>query len=132
MTKYRAAKLSKKLEKVLSDFAEENDLNFRYKGSSYSEVAAGPWKPRFEFHDITGISEDSSFEKENFINNAKRTFGQVKPEWYGSKTKLLSGRVGILTEYHPRKSKYPMIITTPEDGRKYKMSIDMFIERKMN
>jgi len=132
MNKYRAKELSTKLETVLAQFAEENDLNLKYKGSSYGDAVGAAWKPRFEFHDITGISEDSSFEKENFINNTRRTFGQIRPEWYGAEVKLLSGRIGILTEYHPRKSKYPMIISTPEDGKKYKMSISMFIDRKIS
>jgi len=132
MTKTRAIDLSQKLENTLQQFAEENNLHFTYKGSSYSDSVGASWKPKFEFHDTTGISEESSFEKENFKNSVKKSFGEVKEAWYGNEVKLLSGRIGILTEYHPRKSKYPMIITTPEDGRKYKMSVDMFIERKVS
>lgn len=128
MNKNRAEELSRNLETVLRSFAEENGLNLKYKGSSYSTTAAAQWKPKFEFNDITDISDDSSFEEEAFKAAVKRTYGRVKPEWYNMKVKLHGGEIGYLREYHSRKPKYPMIVVT-DSGSRYKVPMDLIIEQ---
>ena len=126
MTKQRAIDLSTELEAILLKFAEKNDLNLKYKGSSYSEAVAAAWKPKFEFNDTSEIAEDSSFAEENFKNLANRTFGKIKPEWFNMSVKLHNGEIGYLKEYHPRKSKYPMIVIT-ESGSRYKLPLNMIL-----
>ncbi len=128
MNKQRATELSDKLETILAAFAEENNLNLKYKGSSYSTSAVAEWKPKFEFTDVSEISADSSFEKETFENAVRRTFGKIKPEWFDMEVRLYGGEIGNLREFHPRKSKYPMIVVT-ESGKRYKVPMDLIISQ---
>lgn len=128
MNKARATELSGKFKTLMEDFCKENGLDMMYKGSSYGND--GSWKPKFELKDLRDIPADSSVEKENFIQAVSRSW-EAKAEWYGQRMTLLSGVQATVIEFHPRKSKYPIIVKSDVGGR-YKIPIAMFLERRID
>lgn len=104
MNKLEADKYTNEMLSHLSTWAEDNNLELKFKKCLYD--------PRAGFADITlTVIAEGGMSPEEFDlkDYASKDWTPIKPEWIGSEV-TVRGRVAILFGYKPQSRKYPFLV----------------------